>query len=441
MRSIARGIVVVGAVGLVSAAGATQASAATVKRFAFTGGQQFFAVPDGVTSLHVVAIGGRGGTGAANTTSPGGFGGVATADVKVTPGAILLVNVGGNGASPGNGSGGAGGYNGGGAGGTSGDIPIGKGGGGGGGLSEIRDAATPLNSVVVAAAGGGGSGGGTAGGAGGPAAVSGINGGAGGLGAGAGGGAPGTGATGTVPGTGGGAGLFGVGGAGQNSANLVAAGSAGGGGGGLQGGGGAVTGSGGGSNGGGGGAGSGWFHYQLASNSSYVADSTGVPSVTLTYEAPTAGGGTQGGGGTNGGGGSNGGGSPNSRPVISALKLSPTAFVAAERGGPTGGTDGTKVTYRNAGGSTTTFTIQRRKSGARRNGRCVARNGRRGSSCPRYVSVGSFIRTDAAGFNTFTFTGRIRGRALAPGRYRLLVTSRADGRTSTPVTIAFRIAE
>jgi len=47
----------------------------------------------------------------------------------------------------------------------------------------------------------------------------------------------------------------------------------------------------------------------------------------------------------------------------------------------------------------------------------------------------------AAGFNTFTFTGRIRGRALAPGRYRLLVTSRADGRTSTPVTIAFRIAE
>src|SRR6185312_1564249 len=93
MRGIARGIVAVAAVGLVSAAGTTQASAATVKRFTFTGGQQFFAVPDGVTSLHVVAIGGRGGTGAANTTSPGGFGGVATADVKVTPGAILLVNV------------------------------------------------------------------------------------------------------------------------------------------------------------------------------------------------------------------------------------------------------------------------------------------------------------------------------------------------------------
>jgi len=434
MRRIARGIVAVGAAGLVSA-GATQASAATVQRFAFTGAQQFFAVPAGVTSLHAVAIGGRGGTGA-TAPAAGGFGGVATADLKVTPGEILLVNVGGNGGSPTGAPGGAGGYNGGGAGGNSGD-PAGKGGGGGGGFSEVRDAGSALSSAFIVSAGGGGSGGGPFGGAGGGVFPTGIGGQGGTSGGGVAGGTGGTGATATAPG---GNGAAGAGGAGQSGANLVTAGAGGGGGGGFFGGGGAVTGSGGGSSGGGGGAGSATFSSSVATNTSAGIDNTAVPSVTFTYEVPSSGG-TGGGGTQGGGGGSNGGGSVNSRPAISALKLSPTAFVAAERGGPTGGTDGTKVTYRNAVASTTTFTIQRRKSGVRRNGRCVARSGRRGSSCPRYVSVGSFTRTDVAGFNTFTFTGRIRGRALTPGRYRLLVTSRADGRTSTAVTITFRIAE
>ena len=47
---------------LVWTVGAADAGAApTVKRFTATGAAQFFAVPDGITNIHVVAIGGQGG--------------------------------------------------------------------------------------------------------------------------------------------------------------------------------------------------------------------------------------------------------------------------------------------------------------------------------------------------------------------------------------------
>jgi hypothetical protein len=52
-----------GAVGAVLASSAASAQAATVD-FHSTGAEQLFTVPSGVTSLQVVAIGGRGGTGA-----------------------------------------------------------------------------------------------------------------------------------------------------------------------------------------------------------------------------------------------------------------------------------------------------------------------------------------------------------------------------------------
>ena len=52
------------------------------------------------------------------------------------------------------------------------------------------------------------------------------------------------------------------------------------------------------------------------------------------------------------------------------------------------------------------------------------------SRCTRYVRVsGSFTRNRGAGRDRFTFSGRMGGRALKPGRYRLLVTPGA-GRTA-----------
>jgi hypothetical protein len=203
---------------------------ATTTTFLFTGAEQTFKVPGGVTSVHVVVVGGAGGAG-------GGSGGAAaqvTADLNgLTPGQTLYVEVGGIGDD--SGAGGAGGFNGGatGAGGA----------GGGGGASDVRTSPrvaglSPETRLIVAAGGGGGGGtGNTAGGAGGAAGSGGEEGGEG---SGNLGGGAGTGAAGGVGGFGNGSsglegqrGLGGSGGSGEIGVN-----GGGGGGGGYFGGGG-----------------------------------------------------------------------------------------------------------------------------------------------------------------------------------------------------------
>src|SRR3954469_8677696 len=95
------------------AGGPGVAHATTTTTFGFTGAEQAFRVPVGVTSMHVTALGAPGGRGAF-TTNPGGLGGLAIADLVVTPGQLLYVEVGGPGGSGGTqGTPGAAGFNGG----------------------------------------------------------------------------------------------------------------------------------------------------------------------------------------------------------------------------------------------------------------------------------------------------------------------------------------
>lgn len=121
---------------------------ATTQTFLFTGAEQTFKVPGGVTSIHVVAIGGGGGS----SSGIGGVAGQVTGDLTVTPGQTLYVEVGGHGQDSG-----AGGFNGGGSGGA-----------GGGGASDVRTSPrsaglSPDHRLIVAAGGGGGGGAGEAG--------------------------------------------------------------------------------------------------------------------------------------------------------------------------------------------------------------------------------------------------------------------------------------
>src|SRR5918997_4139513 len=156
------------------------AGAPTVTKFSFTGAEQSFVVPAGVTTMHVVAIGGKGGTGAQNARA-GGFGAVVSADIAVTPGELLSVMVGGNGGSAVDTTGGSGGFNNGGTGGSDGEGAYG--GGGGGGMSDVVTSDGFLTGALVVAAGGGGSGGRPGSGAGGNASdADGKNGQAGGMG-------------------------------------------------------------------------------------------------------------------------------------------------------------------------------------------------------------------------------------------------------------------
>lgn len=110
--------------------------------FDFTGGQQVFTVPAGVTSINMTVNGATGGNAASK-------GGLATGQLTVTPGQQLYVFVGGT-ATNGTYTLSAGGFNGGGTG-----VGVNS---GGGGASDIRSGGTALSNRIIVAGGGGGSG-------------------------------------------------------------------------------------------------------------------------------------------------------------------------------------------------------------------------------------------------------------------------------------------
>lgn len=244
-----------------------------------TAGTHTLTLPQGVTSVQVTAIGGRGGTfSAPGNARPGGRGAVVTGVAAVpAQSRTLYAVVGGNGAntepSPER-AGGTGGANGGGDGGTP-NSPSSRvaPGAGGGGASDLRTSIADVHSRVVIAAGGGG-------------AYINQQGGDAGASAGTSGGQAGTADAGGAGGTDGrdrasGAdGSVGVGGAGAPSPSapppISISTGGGGGGGGLYGGGG-------GSAFGGGGGGS-----PKVPNGGTTALTTDPPSITITYQPTTS---------------------------------------------------------------------------------------------------------------------------------------------------------
>jgi hypothetical protein len=125
------------------------------KTFNYTGAEQTFKVPAGVTSVTVTTAGASGGFYASSSSRSRGAGvpgngGLAEAAIAVRPGEKLAVFVGGQGTTyP---SSGTGGFTGGGSG--SGSYEA----GGGGGASDVRQGGSQLSDRVIVAAGGGGAG-------------------------------------------------------------------------------------------------------------------------------------------------------------------------------------------------------------------------------------------------------------------------------------------
>ena len=68
-------------------------SGTTTCTYAPTGSEDTFLVPEGVSTIHVVATGAPGGVG--NGGAPGGLGAQVSADLAISPGQTLYVNVGG----------------------------------------------------------------------------------------------------------------------------------------------------------------------------------------------------------------------------------------------------------------------------------------------------------------------------------------------------------
>jgi hypothetical protein len=132
----------------------------TVIDFSYTGSEQSFIIPAGVTQVQLEVWGAQGGD--ATTTYPGGRGGYATGTYDVTPGQTLYVNVGGMGQDYTNPHTGnyLGGYNGGGNGNATSSSSYRTGGGGATHVATasgvLRNLNSNRNSVLIVAGGGGG---------------------------------------------------------------------------------------------------------------------------------------------------------------------------------------------------------------------------------------------------------------------------------------------
>lgn len=126
---------------------AASAAGPQVTTFNFTGREQTYTVPSGLTAVTIVATGAAGGEPSSNI--PAGGGAVVSAVVPVTPGEVLYVEVGGLGRQP------AGGFNGGGTG-TSYLMTNWFGGGGASDVRTLpRSDSGSLNSRLIVAGGGG----------------------------------------------------------------------------------------------------------------------------------------------------------------------------------------------------------------------------------------------------------------------------------------------
>jgi hypothetical protein len=389
---------------------------------------QRWTVPAGVCSATFDLFGAEGSSGAHG-------GAEVTTTLPVVPGTAYDIYVGGQGYL------GKAGYNGGGA--------AGNGAVGGGGGTDVRDGPGFADRVLVAGGGAGNSGYGEGlsasypGGLGGSGGLLGENGtmalsppmysggGAGGGTANAGGAA---GPGGPGPPYNGSPGNFGVGGAGglPSAGGSGTANGGGGGGGGFYGGGGGGAG-GGQAPGGGGGGGSSLTRGGTVSMLPHSGNGKAIITYTPSSCAPG-----------NGPGSGPGSTADTTKPALGALSFSSTAFRAARSGGSVATAQvGTDVSFSLSEASAVKFTVQRRATGrrVRRKCRTTTDSNRRAEACTLWKAVrGSFTVAGTGGTNSFKFRGRIGGKSLKPGSYRLSGQATDPAKNaSLPTNKSFRI--
>jgi len=413
-----------------AAAGAT-AITQTFSSASNAGTTGTFVVPEGITSIRVEAVGGKGGDDL-NTESPflevfpnraGGFGAVASGNLPVVPGETLYVYVGGNGENASaSGAPAMGGANSGG--GTGSSVQAGGGAGGGGGASDVRTIAAPSSGsqtaslesrLLVAAAGGGasdatnggmpGDGNGGAAEQPGPSGFSGAS------------AQPGTAnPNGTGAGGAGGPADFHVAGQSGTLGEGGAAGSdgtfqGGGGGGGLYGGGGGAS-----YYGQPGAGGASWIEPTASNASATQIDTTGEPRMTISYEPSTTTSST-----TTPAAVTRAPFPPPVAPVISGLSALHRCVTSAALVGPQTGSHGLAFSLSLSEAADVTFTVLHRV-GSPAWTKCPRR---RGHTPSNYKSVGDFSGLMPAGQQTTSLGTAARARRLGTvarlgrGRHRI----------------------
>ena len=130
--------------------------------------------------------------------------------------------------------------------------------------------------------------------------------------------------------------------------------------------------------------------------------------------------------------------------ALRSLRIAPRRFSSAPRGASLAAVAGALVRYRLSEPASTAFTVQAPRVGRRYGARCVLvrhpitpRN-----RCTLWTTLpGTFARSSPGGHQRVRFTGRLAGRRLRPGRYRLrALTTDLLGNVGDPVTAGFEIA-
>jgi hypothetical protein len=136
------------------------------------------------------------------------------------------------------------------------------------------------------------------------------------------------------------------------------------------------------------------------------------------------------------------------KPTLGGLSFSTTVFEAAKSGASTAKKKarvGTKVLFSLSEASLVKFTVQRRTKGRKVGKKCktATHANRKKKACTLWKSVKGWFTVKAkAGKNTFKFRGRIGGKALKPGSYRLNGTATDPSKNaSVPKRKGFKIVK
>jgi virginiamycin B lyase len=130
------------------------------------------------------------------------------------------------------------------------------------------------------------------------------------------------------------------------------------------------------------------------------------------------------------------------KPSVQSLSVSPNKFRAAKAGASISAKVGAKVSYRLSMAASTKFTVEKESTGRKKGKKCLkqTRRNRKARKCKLYKAVrGSFSHSGTAGANTFKFSGRVGGKSLKPGRYRLVAVATAGSSKSTVKQTNFKI--
>jgi PKD repeat protein len=127
---------------------------------------------------------------------------------------------------------------------------------------------------------------------------------------------------------------------------------------------------------------------------------------------------------------------------VVSLSVKPRAFRAARSGPSAAARRGAVVRYVLEGAAPVEFRVKRVVTGRRApGGKCVKRSAsnRARRRCSLLVLLpGSFTRPGVDGASSFRFSGRLAGRALSPGRYRLSAAAGPGGITARASFVVLR---